>query len=181
MQPAAQAADSGVAWAADSSSSGNLSSRSRLFKPPLASSTAVNAGSIDELAQAADSGVSWATDSSSSGGLSSSLASRSGLSKSPLASSTAGTSKLAQAANSGVSWAAKSKLAQAADSGVAWAADSGSSGSLSSRGNSSRRPPPHSVRPSLPRRYLTPLGHSNGSRWLGVLRSSRCHMALPAL
>jgi len=140
-------------------------------------SSRASAGVVQPAAQAADSGVAWAADSSSSG----SLSSRSSLFKPPLASSTAGTSKLAQAANSGVSWAAKSKLAQAADSGVAWAADSGSSGSLSSRGNSSRRPPPHSVRPSLPRRYLTPLGYSNGSRWLGVLRSSRCHMALPAL
>ena len=82
----AQAADSGVAWAADSSSSsGSLSSRSGLSKPPLASSTAVGADSISKLAQATDSGVSWATDSS----LSSSLAGRSGRPKSPLASSTA--------------------------------------------------------------------------------------------
>ena len=54
----AQAADSGVAWAADSSSSGSLNSRGGLSDSPLASSTAVGAGRISKLAQATDSGVS---------------------------------------------------------------------------------------------------------------------------
>ena len=70
----AQAADSGVVRAADGSGSSSLSSRSSLFKSPLASSassTAAGAGSISKLAQAADSGVSQAADSGRSGSLSS--------------------------------------------------------------------------------------------------------------
>ena len=68
----AQATDSGVSWAAYSSSSSSgslsssLSSRSGLSKPPLASSTAVGAGSVNKLTQATDSGVAWAADSRSS-------------------------------------------------------------------------------------------------------------------
>ena len=52
----AQAASSGVSWATDSRSSsslsGSLASRGGLPKPPLASSTAVCAGSVNELTQA---------------------------------------------------------------------------------------------------------------------------------
>ena len=65
-----QATDRGVAWAADSSSIGSLSSslasRSGLSKSPLASAMAVGAGIIRKLTQATDSGVAWAADSRSS-------------------------------------------------------------------------------------------------------------------
>ena len=70
--------DSGVAWAADSSSSDSLCSRSDLSKSTLASSTAVGAGGVNKLTQAADSGVAWAARPTA--GRSGSLSSRSRLS-----------------------------------------------------------------------------------------------------